>query len=162
MSTSEDPQVDAGGEAGQEPCRSPEARQFDFWLGDWEVSWDSDGRGTNIVEAVLDGCVILENFDGGPETGLRGMSVSTYRPQTGKWYQTWVDNQGNYLDFVGGMQGKKMILAREAREAEGPLHQRMVWYNVEANSLDWNWERSEDGGETWETLWHIHYLRRDS
>ena len=48
------------------PCSSPEAGQFDFWLGDWELSWGDSGKGTNKITKVLDGCVILENFDGAP------------------------------------------------------------------------------------------------
>lgn len=27
-------------------------------------------------------------------------------------------------------------------------------------SLDWDWERSEDGGQTWQLLWRIHYQSR--
>jgi hypothetical protein len=33
---------------------SPE-RQFDFWLGTWDVSWGEDGGGTNRVELLFDG-----------------------------------------------------------------------------------------------------------
>lgn len=39
--------------------------------------------------------------------------------------------------------------------------QRMIWYNIEENSLDWNWEKSNDNGMTWKTLWTIHYERRN-
>ncbi len=27
------------------PCSSPEARQFDFWLGDWSLSWPAQQTG---------------------------------------------------------------------------------------------------------------------
>ena len=43
-----------------------EARQFDFWIGDWDAVWGDNARGTNVVRAVLDNAVILENFDGRP------------------------------------------------------------------------------------------------
>jgi hypothetical protein len=71
-----------------------EARQFDFWIGDWDAHWGDGARGTNIIRAVLDDAVILENFDGRPGTPLLGMSVSVYNAALGKWQQTWVDNQG--------------------------------------------------------------------
>ena len=48
------------------PCSTPEARQFDFWLGEWDVSWGDGQHSTNRVEATLGGCVIQENFDGRP------------------------------------------------------------------------------------------------
>ncbi|MCA9955727.1 MAG: hypothetical protein KC434_13450, partial [Anaerolineales bacterium] len=77
-----------------------ELRQFDFWLGEWDLTWGDDGRGTNVITAVLDNRVIKEEFDGTLSTPLQGLSVSTYNTQLGKWQQTWVDNQGSYLDFV--------------------------------------------------------------
>ena len=137
-----------------------ELRQFDFWLGEWDLTWGEDGRGTNVITAVLDKRVIQEQFDGTPATPLQGLSVSTYNTQLGKWQQTWVDNQGSYLDFVGEFAAGKMILSREATLAGQPILQRMVWYNIAEQSLDWNWERSTDGGETWQIMWHIHYQRK--
>jgi len=91
---------------------------------------------------------------------LQGLSVSTYNMQLGKWQQTWVDNSGSYLDFVGEFAAGKMILSREATLAGQPILQRMVWYNIAEQSLDWNWERSTDDGETWQIMWHIHYQRK--
>jgi len=54
----------------------------------------------------------------------------------------------------------RMILSRQATVAGKTIHQRMVWYNVSEHALDWNWERSDDGGETWQVQWKIHYARR--
>ena len=54
-----------------------------------------------------------------------------------------------------------MILSRDATSPEGEaIKQRMVWYNIGADELDWNWDRSKDEGKTWETLWAIHYTRK--
>ncbi|CAG0934550.1 hypothetical protein TFLX_03539 [Thermoflexales bacterium] len=137
-----------------------EARQFDFWIGDWDAVWEENARGTNVVRAVLDNAVILENFDGRPGTPLIGMSVSVYNAALGKWQQTWVDNQGGYLDFVGAFEEGRMVLQRPATRQGQTFLQRMVWYNVEHDQFDWNWERSDDDGQTWQVLWQIHYTRR--
>jgi hypothetical protein len=88
------------------------------------------------------------------------MSVSSWNPQLGRWQQTWVDNQGGYLDFVGGFEDGKMILSRETEREGKTILQRMVFENITENSLDWNWERSEDGGTTWTLLWHLLYTRK--
>ena len=40
--------------------------------------------------------------------------------------------------------------------------QRMVWYAITADSLEWNWERSNDDGDTWRVLWQIHYRRQQA
>jgi hypothetical protein len=142
------------------PGRQAEARQFDFWLGEWDLTWGEDGVGTNRISLIMDGQVIQEEFDGTPSIDLKGLSVSTFNPNTGKWHQTWVDNSGGYLDFIGEFADRKMILSREAFVEGKPIKQRMVFYHISENELDWNWERSEDGGETWQLVWHIHYKRK--
>ncbi len=139
----------------------PEQRQFDFWLGQWELTWGDSGSGTNTIVALLDSMVIAESFDGTPAIALMGLSHSVYDRRAGQWKQTWVDNQGGYLDFVGGLEDGKMILARNGvGRDDTPIMQRMVWYNITHNELDWNWESSADDGETWQTNWEIHYRRK--
>ena len=143
------------------PCSTAEAAQFDFWVGDWNLSWDDGNGGTakgkNVIAKVLNSCVIEENFHD-PNTGFTGRSHSVYHPLTGLWKQTWVDNAGAYLDFVGKFADGRMVLSRSATTAAGgELQQRMVWYNIESQSLDWNWESSTDGGKTWTVNWKIHY-----
>lgn len=142
------------------PCSTAEAGQFDFWLGEWDLSWGEDGKGTNRITKVLDSCVILENFDGSPTMQFRGWSVSVYDTTSRRWKQTWVDNQGGYMDFTGGFEDGKMTLSRKTTIKGDPVLQRMVFFNIRENELDWNWERSLDGGATWELRWQIHYKRR--
>lgn len=107
--------------------------EFDFWLGRWEVHWGEGARGANTVRRVLGGKVILEEFDGRPGTELEGMSVSVYHPEGDVWRQTWVDSQGNYLDFVGSFQNGVMDLRRET--PEGIF--RMRWFEIGPDSLWW-------------------------
>ena len=149
----------------QKPCSAPESSQFDFWIGEWECTWvDAKGgkhKGTNSIRKILDSCVIEENFDGNPGTQLVGKSHSVYSTQQEKWFQTWVDNSGGYLDFEGDMIDNKMILSRTVNLEDGASFiQRMVWYNITENKFDWNWERSDDNGETWTTNWKLHYRRK--
>jgi hypothetical protein len=149
-----------GSSSNSSLCAQAERRQFDFWIGEWDLRWEKDGRGTNIIRTTLDGCVITEEFDGTPSIPLRGSSVSTFSRQLGKWQQSWVDNQAGYLDFVGEFKDGRMVLERKAMLEGKEIVQRMVWYNIAKEKLDWNWERSEDGGKTWKVLWKIHYSRK--
>jgi hypothetical protein len=71
-----------------------------------------------------------------------------------------VDNNGSYLDFTGTFEDGKMILVRDAVVRGEKCKQRMIWYNIEESQFDWNWERSDDGGITWRTLWQIKYTRK--
>ncbi|MCQ3939461.1 MAG: hypothetical protein DPW18_20810 [Chloroflexi bacterium] len=131
--------------------------QFDFWLGEWDCAWDEDGKGTNHIRRILDGRIIQENFSA-PD--LKGMSVSVYDLERQLWCQTWVDNTGSYLDFTGVFEDGRMILVRDAIVKGEACKQRMVWYNIEADQFDWNWERSDDNGQTWRVLWKIRYTRK--
>ena len=108
----------------------------------------------------MDGCVVQENFSAGESGHLRGTSVSTFDLRSGMWKQTWVDNEGGYLDFVGEFKDGNMILRRETVRDGTKIKQRMVFKNISADEMDWNWEASQDGGKTWKVNWPIHYKRR--
>ena len=146
------------------PCSQPEASQFDFWVGDWNAEWiNAKGEtqtGTNHVIKILGSCVVEENFEA-PSLQFKGKSFSVYNAKNGKWQQTWVDNNGGYLDFTGGFEDGKMIFTRETTAKDGSeIMQRMVWYNISKEKFDWNWELSPDKGKTWKLNWKIHYTRK--
>ena len=143
-----------------EAAKAPELSQFDFWVGEWDLTWPDSGRGTNIITKDYDGYVITEHFDGAPSMEFQGMSVSVFNSKIGKWQQTWVDNQGGYLDFVGGFKDGVMDLRRVAVENGDSVTYRMLWHNITADSLDWIWQKSHDSGVQWQDLWPIHYVRR--
>jgi hypothetical protein len=151
------------------PCTQPEYKQLDFWVGEWVLSWpgakagDPENKAANTIRKELGGCVIEENFDGSTTGGLIGKSVSMYSSATGKWHQTWVDNQGAYLELVGGWDGKEFHLWREGKNPKGQMvQQRMIFKNITADSFDWSWEVSNDSGKTWKMQWPIHYTRKKS
>jgi len=148
------------------PCTAAQQKQFEFWVGEWDLTWPGQkagevSHGTNSIRRIMDGCVVQENFSGGNSMHLRGTSVSTFDIRSGHWKQTWVDNEGGYLDFVGDFENGQMILRREFTRKDGvKVMQRMVWKNISPNGLDWSWEASSDGGKTWKVNWPIHYKRR--
>ena len=148
------------------PCVAKQQQQLDFWVGAWDLTWPGAKpgevqRGTNTIRRLLDGCVVEEDFSGGDEMHLRGKSVSIFDTRAGKWKQTWVDNEGGYLDFVGEFMDGQMILGREAARPDGAKSlQRMVFKNISQDEFDWSWELSKDGGKSWQVVWPIHYQRR--
>lgn len=150
----------------QAPCKQPEQKQLDFWIGEWTLTWPAQngapaGHGTNSVRRILDGCVVEESFSGEGPAAMLGRSVSIFDASDKKWKQTWVDNQGSYLDFVGGLQDGQMSFWREVSKPDGTKSiSRMVWRNVTADAFDWSWESSKDGGKTWQVMWPIHYQRK--
>ncbi|MCA9734482.1 MAG: DUF1579 family protein [Deferribacteres bacterium] len=150
------------------PCQSEEAMQFDFWVGKWQLTWpggqggtskEQFGTGTNEITKILGSCVVRENF-ASPQTQFNGESYSVYNPAKKVWQQTWIDNSGAYLLFEGEFAEGKMILRTKPVETNGKtIVSRMVFENITQDSLDWNWQRSVDGGINWTDLWTIHYKR---
>jgi hypothetical protein len=156
----------AQSKAAPDPCAANEQHQFDFWMGNWDATWPGSKageirHGSNSIRRVLDGCVVEENFSGGSDMHLRGRSLSIYDTRSHKWKQTWVDNEGGYLDFTGEFKNGQMVLAREAVRPDGShVLQRMVYKNITPDEFDWSWESSKDAGKTWQVVWPIHYRRR--
>lgn len=83
------------------PCQGEEFRQFDFWLGTWEVQ-TPDGKiaGENVIEKTEGGCLITETWEG--TGGTTGQSYNFYNPATEKWSQLWV-SPGTIIDYSGGL-----------------------------------------------------------
>lgn len=146
------------------PCAAPEFRQLDFWVGEWDVRWDESagnpaGSGINRIARAFGDCVIQEDFDGGPQMGLVGHSVSTYHTRAQVWRQTWVDNQGGYFALSGGREGDDFILTSYRINTTTPA-QRMVFTDITPNSLTWRWQSTTDAGATWTDQWVVYYTRR--
>src|SRR5882672_4609826 len=86
----------------QLPCSQPEFRQFDFWIGEWEV-YSTNGKkaGNSRISLMLDSCVILEEWKSvNAVKGLiyAGKSFNKYNPASKQWQQTWVDNTGGSIE----------------------------------------------------------------
>jgi hypothetical protein len=75
------------------PAPPPEARQFDFWLGDWEVfSPDGKKQGENRIERMANGWGLLENWTSAD--GNDGKSLNAWIPRKQQWQQFWVGTGG--------------------------------------------------------------------
>jgi hypothetical protein len=138
------------------PCAGAAYRQFDFWLGEWNV-FGPKGRqvGRSHIEAVLGGCVIAEHWTSGSGPASDGRSLNQYQVGTGQWEQYWVDAQGGRLLLRGGLQGASMVLASE----DGPARQRITWTPNADGSVRQLWESSSDAGATWTVAFDGLYRR---
>jgi hypothetical protein len=144
------------------------AELFDFWIGDWVVSWQnangSLGQARNRVSKILDGQVIEEDFAGDPAVTPRllGRSLSV-RDKAGVWRQAWADNQGGFFALTGSADGDSRYFSTEFRAVGEQLQgKRMRFYDIRPDGFTWDWEGSNDGGKTWALLWRLHYRRAGS
>jgi len=145
------------------PCKGPEYRTLDFWVGDW-VAEDQQGKviGTNrITRDEYGSCVITEHFRAADDS-LIGHSVSIYRPGLKQWRQVWVDNQNGYFDLVGGpVSGADHVFVFEnKRPVETMPYQRMIWQDVKPDGFIWRWQRKTRAEDAWTDSWVIHYRRK--
>jgi hypothetical protein len=144
------------------PCMySAEARQFDFWVGEWEV-YDPRGvkAGTSVIERVANGCGILENWTNASGGGT-GKSINFYDPQAGKWFQYWIGTDGNPQRYSGEYRDGALRFAGGPYTQNGKrLVTRLTFFNLDANTVRQLSERSEDDGKTWSVGYDFKYVRR--
>jgi hypothetical protein len=148
-------------------CASPEYRQFDFWVGDWDVFDYSSGEkgapaGTNLVTKEFAGCVIQEHWTG--SQGGHGSSFNTYQPNEKKWHQVWVDDSGTFLNLIGEFKDGAMVLLGEhsGQQPGVSITERITWslVNNDPDQVRQFWQQSRDGGKTWNTAFDGLYVRK--
>src|SRR6187200_1349717 len=92
------------------PCESSEHRQFDFWVGHWDVFGPAGRKvGENRIELIADGCALLEQWTG--NGGVTGKSLNIYDAVDRRWHQTWVDNGGTLLILAGQLVDRSMVMS---------------------------------------------------
>jgi hypothetical protein len=142
-------------------CGGPEYRQFDFWLGDWNV-YAPDGTlaGTNDVTREMDGCVLQEHWVAAGPPPQTGSSFNTWSPALRRWHQTWVDSTGGFLLLDGGLKNGVMILSGDmpARSGGGTVRNRIAWSVLGGGRVRQLWERSRDGGASWSVVFDGTYV----
>lgn len=83
------------------PCGGEAFKQFDFWIGNWDVTTpDGNLAGENLITSEENGCLILERWQSA--NGGTGQSYNFYNPATEKWRQVWI-SQGGMIDYEGGL-----------------------------------------------------------
>lgn len=141
-------------------CAEPEYRQFDFWLGDWNV-FESDGTtavGRVRVDKALDGCALLESYE--DRKGLTGHSISAYDRSRNVWHQTWATNQGQLLSIEGRTQAVDMVLSGTYRGARGEeTNVRGTWRPL-GETVRETAVTSTDGGKTWKPWFDLLFRPR--
>ena len=144
-------------EANDHPTADdPAFRAFDFWVGTWEARTEDGVRqGTNRIERVLGGAAIVERWSGA--TGYRGMSLNRFDRHAGTWRQTWVDDQGDVVEFEdGAVRDGRMVFV--AQDRAGTIR-RLSFEPGGPDAFRQVSEQSTDGGATWSLEYDFRYRR---
>ena len=145
------------------PCDTmPSARQFDFWIGEWDVyNPEKQLAGTNVIQKILGGCALMENWTG--TFGGTGKSLNWFNPGAGYWQQTWVSDRAFTQEYrEGRLDGTTLRFLGDQKTAQGVQRVRLSFTPLAANRVRQHAESSSDGGTTWATVYDFLYLRQGS
>ena len=86
--------------ATPQPCSAPQHRQFDYWIGEWDVHDPSGKRvGENRITRIHNGCALLEEWRG--NGGVTGSSLNVFdrdreplAPDVGRQHRRAADARG--------------------------------------------------------------------
>ena len=146
-----------------EGCASAESRQFDFWLGEWDVS--PSGASVTVAESAItlhdQGCVIIEHWR--PFGGAHGHSINIYDANEGRWRQTWADATGRRTEYAGALDGE--VLRFDDVSGTGPGAQegvrgRMNFQRIDADTVRQWGENFDAASNAWTVTWDLTYRRR--
>lgn len=146
---------------GANPCAYlDEYKQFDFWLGDWDVM-DPQGRqvGTNSVQRLAGDCGLIENWKGA--MGGIGKSMNFYDAATGKWRQIWIDGRAGSTELTGTYKDGEMRFESDAKTAGGKaVRTTLTFTKLPNDRVHQVWKQTTDGGKTWTTMFDGLYIRK--
>ncbi|MBI1853780.1 MAG: hypothetical protein HYR85_25875 [Planctomycetes bacterium] len=145
------------------PCSKDSAyRKLDFWLGKWSVATpDGTKDGDNVIEKVLGGCAIIENWK--DVDGSEGKSLFYYQPVRKLWRQVWVTDQGSMKEKTlveefpdGGVRFQGEIPLPDGRK----ILDRTTLTPRPDGTVRQLIEQSADAGKTWRVAFDAIYTRQ--
>jgi len=145
--------------APAKPCDAKEFRAFDFWVGEWRVTWKTPqgqpAQGRSSIQRVVGGCAIEEHWQG--KDGSEGKSLTFFNPATHRWQQTWVDASAQPLMFEGNFEGESLVLKTKVEHGEGFVtFHRITWTPLQDGGVRQHWEQSPNG-KAWDTIFDGRY-----
>ncbi len=151
-------------ERNSRPCEySEKHREFDFWIGEWEV-FNPQGQqiGTNVIQKFINGCVIYENWTSA-RSGYYGKSFNYYDPAAGKWKQNWVDSAGGIVWYEGEVKDGVMHFSGENISMDGSKQlARVTFTPLPDGRVHHVIEQSADDGKTWSVYFDGMYVKKNA
>jgi len=146
------------------PCEDlEEFRQFDFWLGEWDVHVANGTlAGTNRIEKSQAGCVLVENWVS--TSGVPGMSMNFFDISQKEWVQIWSGAGGTQIDIRGGLSDDGMLLVGQihyvGNGTSAPF--RGLWTLLPDGRVRQLFEQSNDSGKSWAPWFEGFYTKTSS
>ncbi|MEZ5425911.1 MAG: retropepsin-like aspartic protease [Pyrinomonadaceae bacterium] len=166
-------------ESAANNCSDEHFKEFDFWLGDWEIEQKilkADGtwfesKAKNKVSKILEGCAVQENWEGEvfffweemsqPEK-IKALSVRSFDAKSRKWTINWMDTRSpKFSVFEGNFADGKGEFFRSLKDENGnETILRITFSDIQPGSVHWDLAFSKDGRKTFSTLWIMEMKRK--
>ncbi len=118
------------------PCQSALFRQFDFWVGEWDVfSTTGQKLGENSIKIEEGGCLLVERWTSA--NGGTGQSYNYVDLGAKKWRQIWVASWGT-IDYAGGLN----------EDGAMALEGEIAYPTGQTNGFKGLWTPNDDGTVT--------------
>lgn len=153
----------------REPWLFTEARQFDFWIGEWDVnlrikqedsSWADRVKSKANIYRILDGKAILELWNADT---IKGYSLRYFDSEKKKWILmlNWPGKNRSGSSSLSGMfrHGRGEFFSTRKNQAGQEVISRYTFSDITATSLRWDDAFSSDGGKTWTNNWIMEFSR---
>lgn len=149
------------------PCRyDAHYREFDFWLGAWDVRRNGSSEhappSENIITQEHEGCVVQEHWRS--NAGGTGSSFNIYDTTRKRWFQTWVDSDGELHEYRGNPdEHGNMIFSGETPGGPGRparVQTRLSFLRLDSDHVRQLSESTIDGAKTWTVNYDLIYTRR--
>jgi hypothetical protein len=143
------------------PCKaSPNFRQFDFWIGEWDAkNVQGVTVGSSSIQLILGQCVIFENWTTPVSSGK---SFNIFDTRDNKWHQNWVDDRGTYAHYIGELKDGKMVYVSDTVKNGVKTLAKMTFSKLPGGDVRQFGESSADDGKTWTTTFDFTYVRKKS
>lgn len=149
-----------------------ESRQFDFWVGEWDVnlrvrqpdlSWVDTHQASARIYPILAGKAVLELWSEDAQAGIKGYSL--------RYFDTARDEWILWLNWPGANRSGSSSLSGDFRHGRGEFFStqsapdgtetisRYTFSDITDTSLRWDDAFSSDGGETWTNSWIMEFTR---
>jgi len=154
------------------PALPAEARQFDFWIGEWNVNlrvrqddgrWEDQVRSTARIYPILNGKAVLELWSDNREEGIKGFSLRYFDMARQEWV-LWLNwpgpNRSGSSSLAGTFRHGRGEFFSTRRGPDGTeTISRYTFSDITPDSLRWDDAFSTDGGLTWRHGWIMEFSR---
>ncbi len=140
------------------PAPPPEASQFDFLIGVWDIVSEPNipgvperVRGRWTAKKSADGFMVVDEyrvFDGEGGTAYLGETYRVFNPSAKRWEFRFVEPfSGTWHEGTAVKVGDEMHLTQGTPQGGGMS--KIRYYDIRPDRFSWMSERSRDGGKTW-------------